>query len=211
MSTEDKASRPVAAAQKARVLLLPGWLDSDAGHWQSRWQRRHGYARVVQDDWVWPKRGDWMARLEDTLLAQAAQHTAQHAEHGGATVPLVTYLVAHSLGTQLVAAWAAHSNNTRLVAGALLVAPPDVERADMPPNFFSWCPIVRQRLPFPALAVVSSDDPYCSADAAAAMVSAWGARLMTLGPWGHINGDSGLGDWDEGHTLLATLHPNQPP
>jgi predicted alpha/beta hydrolase family esterase len=30
-------------------VLLPGWLDSDAAHWQSR-QLRHGFRRVVQDD-----------------------------------------------------------------------------------------------------------------------------------------------------------------
>jgi predicted alpha/beta hydrolase family esterase len=33
-----------------RVLLLPGWLDSDADHWQSRWERAHGWQRVEQDE-----------------------------------------------------------------------------------------------------------------------------------------------------------------
>jgi predicted alpha/beta hydrolase family esterase len=41
-----------------RVLTLPGWLGSDASHWQSRWERLHGYRRVEQSDWVWPRRGD---------------------------------------------------------------------------------------------------------------------------------------------------------
>jgi hypothetical protein len=53
----------------ARVLLLPGWQNSGPGHWQSRWQVQHGFQRVQQDDWLWPRRGDWMAVLEDTLLA----------------------------------------------------------------------------------------------------------------------------------------------
>ena len=57
---KDKAS----SMTECRVLLLPGWLDSDAAHWHSRWQRMHGYRRVTQSDWRWPKRGDWMARLE---------------------------------------------------------------------------------------------------------------------------------------------------
>ena len=47
-----------------RYLLLPGWLDSGPSHWQSRWETLHGCERVLQDDWVWPRRGDWMARLE---------------------------------------------------------------------------------------------------------------------------------------------------
>ena len=51
-----------------RVLLLPGWLDSGPGHWQTLWEAKHGDRRVTQADWLWPKRGDWMARLEEVLL-----------------------------------------------------------------------------------------------------------------------------------------------
>src|SRR5690349_11965906 len=115
-----------------QVLILPGWQDSGPDHWQSRWERLYGFARVQQDDWMWPRRGDWMARLEDMVLSRRG--------------PLL--LAAHSLGCQLVAAWAAHSQHAQRVAGALLVAPPDVEREDMPPNLYSWRPMVRRRLPF---------------------------------------------------------------
>ena len=65
-----------------RVLLLPGWLNSGPAHWQSRWEATQGFTRVVQADWLWPRRGDWMARLEEVLLADER--------------PAV--LVAHSLG-----------------------------------------------------------------------------------------------------------------
>jgi uncharacterized protein len=231
MDPKDKASLPASTAQKARVLLLPGWLDSDATHWQSRWQHQHGYTRVVQDDWLWPKRGDWMARLEDTLLDDGALVVSGHTMPEGRDQAMLggheqtmpagddqmppvrqaappTILVAHSLGTHLVAAWAAHSKHTHLVAGALLVAPPDVERGDMPPNFSSWCPIVRQRLPFPALTVVSSDDPYATLDVATGMAKDWGTALVNIGPCGHINGASGLGNWDAGHQwMLELLQP----
>lgn len=178
-----------AASPSTRVLLLPGWLDSGPTHWQSRWEALYGDRRVVQADWEWPRRGDWMARLEEVLLEDGA--------------PAV--LVAHSLGCQLVAAWAAHSAHAHRVQAALLVAPPDTERADMPPNLFNWRPIVRSRLPFRSLAVTSSDDPYCSPARAAQMVSDWGSDVVDLGPRGHINGDSGLGDWPEGRTLLCSL------
>ena len=115
----------------ARLLLLPGWLNSDGAHWQSRWEVLHGDERVEQDDWVWPKRGDWMARLDEVVLE--------------AERPAV--LVAHSLGCQLVAAWAAHSRNAMRVRAALLVAIPDTERVDMAPNLAGWRPVVRRRLP----------------------------------------------------------------
>ncbi|HEU6456420.1 MAG TPA: alpha/beta hydrolase, partial [Roseateles sp.] len=51
-----------------RVLLLPGWQNSGPDHWQSRWERRYGDRRVEQHDWDWPRRGDWMARLDEVLL-----------------------------------------------------------------------------------------------------------------------------------------------
>ena len=176
-------------SQALRVLLLPGWLDSGPDHWQSRWEALHGDLRVVQDDWLWPRRGDWMARLEEVLLESDAP----------------ALLAAHSLGCQLVAAWAAHSRHTDRVAGALLVAPPDIERDDMPPNLMPWRPIVRRALPFPAIAVTSADDPYCRLERAATMAHDWGAREVSIGAAGHVNGESGLGDWPEGRSLLDRL------
>lgn len=181
------------------VYLLPGWLDSDPGHWQSRWEALHGDVRVQQADWQWPRRGDWMARLDEVLLAdERLAHTP-------------ALLVAHSLGCQLVASWAEHSQHGARVAGVLLVAPPDTEREDMPPQLHNWRPIRRARLPFPALAVVSSNDPYCAPDRAAQMAADWGAELLVLGPLGHLNTESGLGDWPEGRQLLQRITDNRAP
>ena len=173
----------------SRVLLLPGWLDSDAGHWQSHWERTHGYTRVLQSDWLWPKRGDWMARLEEVLLAGDEP----------------AWLVAHSLGCHLVAAWAAHSRNLARVKGALLVAPPDVERNDMPPNLRPWRPVVRRPLPFASIALTSDDDPFAAVEPTRRLVREWGARQVSIGNAGHVNAASELGDWPAGHALLSEL------
>jgi predicted alpha/beta hydrolase family esterase len=178
-----------AAPRSSRVLLLPGWLNSGPTHWQTRWEARHGFARVDQDDWQWPRRGDWMARLDEVLLADDAP----------------AMLVAHSLGCQLVAAWAAHSRHRARVRAALLVAPPDTERADTPPQLFNWRPISRDRLPFASIVVASSDDPFCSIERAREMAADWGSAWHDIGARGHINGDSGLGDWPEGLALLERL------
>ena len=177
------------------VLILPGWQGSGTAHWQSRWEALHGDVRVEQSDWTWPLRGDWMMRLDETVGAIA------DANGGAADIALV----AHSLGCQLVAAWAAHSTRTAHVRGALLVAPPDVERADMPPQLHSFAPIVRTRLPFAALAVVSEDDPFCAPAQARRMAADWGCRTLAAGARGHLNADSGLGDWAAGRRLLARL------
>lgn len=180
------------ASSVPRILLLPGWLDSGPTHWQSRWEALHGDRRVQQADWVWPRRGDWMARLDETLI-----------DGPDAARPAV--LVAHSLGCQLVAAWAAHSRHVDRVRAALLVAPADVEREDAPPQIAGWRPIVRGRLPFPARVVASTDDPYASLARTRAMAADWGGELTEVGPRGHLNGDSGLGDWPAGRALLRDL------
>lgn len=171
------------------VLILPGWQNSGPAHWQSRWEALHGYRRVDQHDWMAPRRGDWTARLEEVLL--------------GCDEPAV--LVAHSLGCLLTAAWAAHSRNTHRVKAALLVAPGDAERDDLQPVLPSWSPVVMRRLPFPSVLVGSRNDPYCTFERAQAMARAWGSRFIDLGDAGHINADSGLGDWPQGHAWLDEL------
>ncbi len=173
----------------SNVLILPGWQNSGPDHWQSRWERAHGYTRVEQHDWIRPLRGDWIARLEDVLLS--------------CREPAV--LVAHSLGCILTAAWAAHSNNTQCVKGALLVAPPDVERGQMRQLLPSWVPVPLLKLPFKTALLFSSDDPFCAPERARQFATAWGADLIDTGPRGHLNADSGLDDWPAAHEQLLGL------
>lgn len=178
-----------------KILLLPGWLNSDAAHWQSRWERLHGDERVVQHDWQTPLRGDWITRLEDVVLSQPSDQ------------PII--FAAHSLGCHLVAAWAQVSRSTARVHGALLVAAPDLTRADLPAQLHSWRRGVFKPLPFTAACVVSSDDPFGSEAAGLAMAASWGAQAVKLGPFGHINAASGLADWPEGRHLLLDLAGSQ--
>ncbi|MDM0111687.1 alpha/beta hydrolase [Variovorax sp. J22R133] len=172
-----------------QVLLLPGWQNSDPAHWQSRWEAIYGDHRVEQNDWMRPLRGDWSTQLEEAVLA--------------ATQPVV--LAAHSLGCILVANWAAHSRNTHKVRAALLVAPGDVEREDLRELIPGWAPIVRKPLPFPSLLIAADNDPYCEAARSRQMAADWGAAFMDAGARGHLNSESGLGDWPQGRALLNEL------
>lgn len=171
------------------VLLLPGWQNSGPLHWQSRWEALHGYTRVQQSEWMRPLRGDWMIQLEEAVLAS----------------PQPVVLVAHSLGCILTAAWASHSRNTQRVQAAFLVAPGDPEREELRPVLNSWSPVPLQRLPFPSMVLGSHNDPYCSIARSHSFATAWGAQWMDYGSSGHINADSDLGDWPEGHALLQGL------
>ena len=173
----------------SNVLILPGWQGSGPDHWQSRWERTHGYTRVDQHDWQRPLRGDWIARLEEVLLT--------------CSEPAV--LVAHSLGCVHVAAWASHSKNTHRVKGALLVAPPDAARDDLRQMLPSWSPVPLHPLPFKTVLFASSNDPFCVPERARTFAAAWGAEWVDAGPRGHLNAESGLGDWPLAHEQLLQL------
>lgn len=202
----------------ANVLVLPGWQNSGPAHWQSRWEAAHGYTRVQQHDWERPLRGDWLMQLEEAVLRSNGGPNGGRipiqdddtSGDSGARTKLDSdphlVLVAHSLGCIQVAAWAAHSKNTARVKAALLVAPGDVEREALRALLPSWSPIVRQPLPFKSILVASRDDPHCSFDKAERLARDWGAELVDLGNAGHINADSGLGDWPQGQALLRRLH-----
>lgn len=185
-------ANPSASAQGLtafKVLLLPGWKNSDAEHWQSQWERLYGYERVQQHDWLQPKPGDWQIQLEEAVLRQ--------------TQPVL--LVAHSLGCQLVSRWAAHSLNTHKVVGALLVAPPDTQALDVQHLLPGWQPMRTQRLPFLSAVLASEDDHFCSAERAQWLAAQWGADFVDVGRCGHINAHSGLGPWPQGHERLRQL------
>ena len=69
----------------------------------------------------------------------------------------------------------------------------------------SWAPIARQPLPFAARVLASTHDQYATLARAKHMSQAWGAEFVELGALGHINAESGLGDWPEGHAQLQGL------
>ena len=179
----------LGAEQDLTVLLLPGWQGSGPDHWQMRWAKVHGYSVVEQNDWLRPRRGDWLARLDEVVI--------------DAPGPVV--LVAHSLGCILVSAWASFSRHTAKVRAALLVAPGDVAQPVLQEILPGWLPIEGRPLPFRSIVVGSDNDPYCSSERAQQLARNWSARWVGLGAAGHINADSSLGDWPEGHTLLQTL------
>jgi predicted alpha/beta hydrolase family esterase len=60
-------------------------------------------------------------------------------------------------------------------------------------------------LPYRSIVVASSNDPYCPSRLAGAFARAWGSEYVRLNDAGHINVESGHGDWPLGLALLQTL------
>ena len=124
-----------------RIIIVPGWRNSSPEHWQSLWaQTLPNVERVEQNDWLTPKREDWVRTLEALILSR----------------PEPVIVVAHSLGcittTHLGAEAAAR------IRSALLVAPADPERRA---HLADFAPVPYQLLPYRSVLVASSNDPYC--------------------------------------------------
>ena len=179
--------------QKLNLLVLPGYQGSGAGHWQTRWEALDpSFKRVPMPDWDHPAREAWFRTLDAAVAA--------------ADAPVA--FAAHSLGCLTTAFWAtqdASAAQLAKVAGALLVAVPDPAEAHFPKDATGFAPVPRTRLPFASIVVASSNDPYGGVPFSQACAKAWGSRWIDVGPRGHINADSGLGDWDEGRRWLASF------
>ncbi|MDP1027831.1 alpha/beta hydrolase [Sphingomonas sp. KR1UV-12] len=171
------------------ILMVPGLGGSGPSHWQSLWAQRRADTSVVDfGDWNTPHRNSWVATLDRAIA--------------NAQAPVI--LVAHSLGC-LAVAWWAHLSPQPYgwpVAGALLVAPADVDRPAVQEELRGFSPSPAVLLPFPSTVVASRNDPWISAQRAHSYAAGWGSHFVDIGEVGHINAASGLGYWPEGEELL---------
>jgi uncharacterized protein len=169
------------------ILILPGWHNSEPGHWQSEWQSIFpNMIRVEQRDWDTPIYLDWAAQL--TLAVARCRR------------PVL--FITHSLGTALVMRWA-HEHDTRRVAGAFLVAASDRDRFDQAPDapIRGFAPMLTTALPFPSMLLGSRDDHRVTFERAKFFADAWGSIFVDVGSLGHM--DTELGLWPQGLVWLG--------
>lgn len=168
------------------VLTLAGLWNSGPQHWQTLWEQdKQAWVRVPHRDWNNPDCHEWVAELDAAIAACEGP-------------PL---LVAHSLGTMLVAQWAKSGSELK-IAGAFMVAPSDVEAASYPVDSNGFAPVPMEKLPFPSMVLASADDPFVGLERARQIAQAWGSKFVEIGACGHVNGEAGLGDWPQGKQLL---------
>ena len=193
--TRQFATPPPAAGERAgttQVLNVPGLGNSGSLHWQSRWEENYPwFERVELGLWENPDRQIWVERLDRAIRAAGR--------------PVI--LVAHSLGCLAVSWWAAISGQGYRdpVAGALLVAPADPERAGAQGCISHFGPVPKTPLPFPSILVASRNDPHASFERSRHFARTWGSHLIDAGEAGHLNADSGLGNWPLGISLVDRL------
>lgn len=171
------------------TLILPGWQGSGPEHWQAHWLNLMDKTMLVrQRDWQHPDLDDWLAAAIEAIKRYPN-----------------SILVGHGLGAILITHLASRRADLS-IAGALLVAPADVDnRTEQVPEVASFAPIPTGPLGFPAIVVGSRNDPWMPPARARIIARMWEAEYVDAGRAGHINAAADLGAWPEGQRLLARL------
>ena len=173
----------------ATVLILPGLGNSGEKHWQTLWEEQYPeFIRVQQRDWETPVCDDWISTLDKRITELGTDNII---------------LVGHSLACATIAFWG--KRYKRKIKGALLVAPSDTEAPSYPPGTTGFTPVPLDKLPFPSIAVASTNDFYVTHERAAFFAEKWGSKLIFVGDAGHINVASGFGVWPQGIEFLKEL------
>lgn len=165
-----------------KVLLLHGWGGSDYPHWQS-WlagELAKNYGTVsfpLLDQPHFPSKNRWMRQVK-ALLADFRPDT----------------VICHSLATTL---WfhLCHEGEIAPVETLFLVAPPRLTcEIETIKSFFPVTPPGALFADSVQL-VTSTTDPYMTPEEAQALQAALGVPMRVLEDAGHINADSGYGEW----------------
>lgn len=167
---------------RAKTLLLHGWGGSDAPHWQA-WlagEIAKDYGTVafpLLDNPHFPTKNRWMKQVKELLIDFSPE-----------------VVICHSLANTL---WfhLCHEGEITPVKRLLLVAPPRMDlELDTIKSFFPVTP--PSYLFADEVRLVTSDnDPYMTQEEAIELQKAMGVEMTVLENAGHINADSGFGEW----------------
>jgi len=168
------------------IITVPGLNGSDDDHWQT-WLELQlpNSSRVTGIDWQSPQVFVWAEAIE------------KHID----SLPGQVMLVAHSFGclaSAMVASW-----RPEKVAGLILVAPAAPERFSLNgkidgqqqhvDNIAGLLP--DRRIDTLGLLVASKTDPWMSYQQAEKLGQLWELAFYNAGDAGHINSESGYGEW----------------
>jgi hypothetical protein len=165
-----------------KVLLLHGWGGSDYPHWQSHLAgeiaKNYGKVSFLRfSDVDNPKLDVWMKELQEELERFAPD-----------------VVVCHSLANTL---WF-HLCNTELLKSVkklYLVAPPSMKCHIAELSEFFPLKTPSKLFAQEAILVTSTDDPYMSKAEAIELQKELNIPMKVLENAGHINSDSGFGEW----------------
>lgn len=173
---------------ETNYLIIPGYGNSGAEHWQTYFETKlSNCARIQQKSWDKPLCNDWVKAINETVM----QYN-----------PETVVLVSHSMGGIAIAHWASQFNVK--IKGAMIVAPPDLDNPFQDLSLESFTPIPIIKLPFPSVIVASVNDNWTTTARAQTFAENWGSQIIFIGNAGHINATSGYGQWNEGILILKS-------
>lgn len=174
----------------SNYVIIPGLGNSGPDHWQTHFEKSgNNFFRINQNEWDAPVCNDWL----ETINAELSRFDLNN-----------VVLIGHSLGCATIAHWAKRYG--KIVKGALLVAPSDLESPVYTFPAKGFDPIPLQKINFKTIVVASTNDPWVSFERAKYFANCWGSEFISIGDAGHINTASGYGNWDEGFKILQKLN-----
>lgn len=165
-----------------KVLILHGWGGSDFPHWQS-WlageiAKNYGKVSFLRFSNVdFPDKDEW----KKELLSELDEFKPE-------------IVICHSLANIL---WFHICNDAEpsRVEKLYLVAPPSLTCKIEELKSFYPCRVPLNLYAKEALLITSTNDPYMNQDEAKALEAALGTPMKVMQNAGHINADSGFGEW----------------
>ncbi|MBN2815173.1 MAG: alpha/beta hydrolase [Campylobacterales bacterium] len=165
-----------------KILLLHGWGGSDFPHWQS-WlagelAKEYGEVKFLRfSNYDTPKLSVWMLELQNALMEFTPD-----------------IVICHSLANTL---WfhLCIQSSIREIEKLYLVAPPRVSCEIEELSEFFPAAIPQKLCAKESLLIVSTNDPYMSLTEAQELQQKLNIEMKVLENAGHINSDSGFGEW----------------
>jgi len=165
-----------------RVLILHGWGGSDAPHWQAHLAGKiaQNYGTVsfpLLDNCHFPSKNRWFKQVKQILL-----------EFQPDTV------VCHSLANTLWF-WLCQDEEISPIKQLFMVSPPSLNTKIETLKTFFPSPLPQTLYAKDIEMIVSDDDPYIELQEAQSIAHKYNAPLSILNKAGHINAESGYGEW----------------
>ena len=165
-----------------RVLILHGWGGSDYPHWQAKLAAKLAcnykavYFPLLKNP-HYPSKKVWLKQLDEII------------EWFKPTV-----VVCHSLANTL---WFWYANEKEIKLDKLyLIAMPSLNTKEHTIGSFFPAPMPKSLGAKEIFLIASTNDKWCSIEEAKKVAIEYNAKYIELKNAGHINADSGYGDWD---------------
>jgi len=166
-----------------KVLLLHGWSGSDFPHWQawlaSELAKEYGEVSFLKfEDYDFPIKDIW----KNQLIKQINSFNPD-------------IVICHSVANIL---WFHLCNEVKLqqIKKLFLVAPPSLSCDIKELRSFYPCNLPNNLFAKDALLISSTNDPYISQEEVKTMAKQLNIPTKILQDAGHINADSGYGEWE---------------